>query len=241
MFMDLFLIAVLTLVASMVGTITGFGTSTIMIPVLAVFLPPVEAIFFVSIIHWFGNVWKVMLFKSGFNVRLFVLFGVSGLLASYLGASLTLNIEQPLLLRLLGVFLIIYSLSLIVKTKIKMKADTKTALAGGALSGFFAGMFGIGGTIRSAFLLLFDLKKAVYIATAGAIGLLVDSTRIITYFVGGTKMDEKLWWGLLLFIPVSFLGAEIAKKIVDKIPQEKFRTVLAYGLFLIGLKLVIVP
>lgn len=239
--MDIFLIAVLTLIASMVGTITGFGTSTIMIPVLAIFLPPVEAIFFVSIIHWFGNVWKVTLFKSGFNLRLFALFGISGLLASYVGALLTLNIEQPLLLRLLGIFLVIYSVSLIIKTNIKMKADIKAALVGGTLSGFFAGMFGIGGTIRSAFLLLFDLKKAVYIATIGAIGLLVDSTRIITYFLGGTQMDQKLWWGLLLFIPVSFLGAEIAKKIVDKIPQEKFRTVLACGLFLIGLKLVIAP
>lgn len=239
--MDIFLIAVLTLIASMVGTITGFGTSTIMIPVLAIFLPPVEAIFFVSIIHWFGNVWKVTLFKSGFNMRLFALFGISGLAASYAGAMLTLSIEQPLLLRLLGVFLVIYSLSLIIKTNIKIKADTKAALLGGSLSGFFAGMFGIGGTIRSAFLLLFDLKKAVYIATAGAIGLLVDSTRIVTYFLGGTRMDQKLSWGLLLFIPVSFLGAEIAKKIIDKIPQEKFRTVLACGLLLIGLKLVIVP
>src|SRR3989344_2543905 len=66
--MEIFYIALLTLIAATVGTITGFGTSTLMIPVLAKFFPPVEAIFLVAIIHWFGDVWKVTLFRKGFNV-----------------------------------------------------------------------------------------------------------------------------------------------------------------------------
>lgn len=239
--MDIFYIALLTLVSATIGTMTGFGTSTIMIPVLVLFISPIEAIFLVSIVHWFGNVWKVSLFKSGFDFKLFALFGVSGFIASYIGAAITLNVDNDLLLRLLGIFLAGYSLSLIIKTNIKIKAGTKTALAGGALSGFFAGMFGIGGAIRSAFLLIYDLPKAVYIATAGAIGLLVDSTRIVTYYFGGTTMPERLWWGLLVFIPVSFIGAQIAKKIVNKIPQKTFRVVIACLLLLLGLKMVIIP
>lgn len=239
--MDIFYIAILTLLSATIGTMTGFGTSTIMIPVLVMFMPPLEAIFFVSIIHWFGNVWKITLFKSGFNPKLFALFGVSGLMASYAGAALSLQVEQALLLRLLGVFLAAYALFLLVKTGMRINAGTKTALVGGTLSGFFAGMFGIGGAIRSAFLLVFDLPKAVYIATAGAIGLLVDSTRIVTYFFGGTQMSERLWWGLLIFIPISFLGAQMAKIIVTRIPQSKFRVVLACALLLLGLKLIVLP
>jgi uncharacterized membrane protein YfcA len=239
--MEIFLIAALTLISSMVGTMAGFGTSTIMIPILAMFLAPIEAIFLVSIIHWFGNIWQLTLFRSGFKMRLFVLFGISGLLASYGGAALSLKIEGDIFVRILGLFLAIYAISLIIKYKFKVKAGTKTALVGGTLSGFFAGMFGIGGPIRSAFLLAFDLPKAVYIATAGAIGLLVDSTRIITYLFGGVEMREELWWGLVIFIPISLLGARIAKLVVDKIPQDKFRQVLAILLFLMGLKLLIWP
>jgi len=81
----------------------------------------------------------------------------------------------------------------------------------------------------------------VYIATAGAIGLLVDSTRIITYFIGGVMLPEMLWYGLLVFIPISFLGAQIAKRIVDKIPQNKFRTVIAIFLLLAGFKILLWP
>ena len=239
--MDIFYIAVLTLVSATIGTITGFGTSTIMIPVLVMFIQPIEAIFLVSIVHWFGNLWRILIFKSSFNLKLCALFGISGLIASYLGASLTLKADSAFLLRFLGTFLAIYSLSLIFKTNLKINAGTKTALFGGTLSGFFAGVFGIGGAVRSAFLLAFDLPKAVYIATAAAIGLLVDSTRVITYYFGGTRMNERLWWGLLIFIPVSLAGAQIAKKIVPKIPQNKFRIVIAVFLLLIGIKLIILP
>ena len=237
--MEIFYISFLTLVSATVGTLTGFGTSTIMIPVLVLFFPPVEAIFLVAIIHWFGDVWEIALFRKGFNLRLVALFGVIGLVASWLGAFVSLGANAHILLRLLGAFLAGYALFLIFQSKFKIPAGDITALTGGALSGFFAGMFGIGGAIRSMFLSAFDLPKAVYIATAGAIGMMVDSTRIIAYFTGGATLPKELWWGLLLFIPVSFLGAQIAKRIVDKVPQDRFRAVVAVFLFAIGVKLLI--
>ncbi|MDP3900577.1 MAG: sulfite exporter TauE/SafE family protein [bacterium] len=249
--MEILYIALLTLIAATVGTITGFGTSTLMIPVLVIFFSPVEAIFLVAIIHWFGNIWKVALFRSGFNMRLLMLFGVVGLATSYLGAFVSLGANEAILLRVLGAFLAGYALFVVFQsllrqgyggqTKFKIPAGNITAISGGALSGFFAGMFGIGGAIRSAFLSAFDLPKAVFITTAGAIGLLVDSTRIITYFTGGATLPRELWYGLILFIPVSFLGAQIAKKLVDRIPQHKFRIVIAVFLLAIGVKLIFWP
>ncbi|MBI2624897.1 MAG: sulfite exporter TauE/SafE family protein [Candidatus Nealsonbacteria bacterium] len=239
--MEIVYITLLTFAAAAIGTITGFGTSTIMIPVLLIFLPPLETIFLVAIIHWFGNVWKIALFSRGFNLRLIALFGVIGLATSYLGAFLSLGANEQILLRFLGAFLAGYALFLISQSKFKIPAGSAAALSGGALSGFFAGMFGMGGAIRSMFLSAFDLPKAVYIATAGAIGFMVDSTRIITYFTGGTVMPKELWQGLFFFIPTSFLGAQIAKRIVDRIPQDKFRKVVAVFLFAIGIKLILFP
>ena len=239
--MEIFYIALLTLIAATIGTITGFGTSTLMIPVLVIFFPPVEAIFLVAIIHWFGNIWKVALFRSGFNMRLLLLFGVVGLVTSYFGAHISLGANEEILLRVLGAFLAGYALFVAFQSKFKIPAGNTMAIFGGGLSGFFAGTFGIGGAIRSAFLSAFDLPKAVFIATAGAIGLLVDSTRIITYFTGGETLPRELWYGLILFIPVSFLGAQIAKKVVDRIQQNKFRMVIAIFLLAVGIKLIFWP
>jgi len=102
-------------------------------------------------------------------------------------------------------------------------------------------MFGVGGALRSLFLSAFDLPKEIYIATIGAIGLVVDSTRIITYAFGGAEISRDLAYGLLLFIPVSFIGAATAKKIVVKIPQNKFRYVISAFLFAAGLKIIFWP
>ncbi len=240
-FMEVLFISLITFIAATVGTTTGFGTSTLMIPILVMFLPPIETIFLVAIIHWFGDIWKIVLFRSGFHLRLLLLFGLVGLATSYVGASLTLGVNEPLFLRLLGLFVAGYALFLVFQPKWKVPAGDLTAVTGGALSGFFAGLFGIGGAIRSLFLTIFDLPKAMYLATAGAIGLLVDSTRIITYFTEGVTLPNRLWWGLFLFIPISFVGAQTAKKIVDKIPQPMFRAVVAFLLFVIGLKLLLFP
>ena len=183
----------------------------------------------------------MLFFRSGIRWKLIALFGVSGLITSYLGAAAIPQIDDQLLLRILGGFLIGYGLFLIFQKQVRLQPATGIAVVGGSLSGFFAGLFGMGGAIRGAFLSAFDLPKAAYIATAGAIGLLVDSTRIITYAAEGTTLSTSLWYGLILFIPLSFVGAGVAKKIVYKIPQQQFRIVIAIGLCLLGLKLVIWP
>lgn len=210
--MEIIYIGLLTLIAATVGTVTGFGTSTIMIPVLVIFLPPVEVIFLVAIIHWFGDIWKVALFRKGIDFKLISLFGIVGLATSYIGAFVSLGANEEIFLRLLGVFLACYSIFLIFQSKLKVRAGPGTALSGGALSGFFAGMFGIGGAIRGMFLSAFDLPKAVYIATAGAIGLIVDATRITAYLAGGVTLARELWLGLPVFYTCFFSGSEYCKK-----------------------------
>jgi len=115
------------------------------------------------------------------------------------------------------------------------------AVSSGALTGFFAGIFGIGGEINAVALSAFNLEKAVYIATAGAIAFMIDSTRIATYIEGGIRLDPAILSGLLIFIPVSLIGAMVGKRWVEKIPPEKFRNLVAVFIFLFGLKLVIFP
>jgi uncharacterized membrane protein YfcA len=239
--MDVTYLALIALVGTIVGTVTGFGTSTIMIPVLLLYFPPIEAIFLVSIIHYFGDIWKVMLFREGFNWKLIALFGVVGMIPSYIGASISINLDKTILLRLMGAFFIAYFAFLVFKSKFKIGVGTKTAVLGGVFAGFSAGVFGLGGPIRAAVLSAYDMPKAVFIATGAVIGLMVDAARMVAYFMADTPLPSHLRWSLGLFIVLSFIGAQIGKYIVDKIPQEKFRNVIAAFLFLLGVKLVMVP
>ena len=239
--MELPLFLCIVIIASCIGTMTGFGTSTIMVPIVLLFYPVPQTLLFVGIIHWFGNIWKLILFRKGFQWKLILSFGVPGIVASFLGASLVFNIPGIILSQILGTFLICYVIYLFLKSSFKIKPSLLTGACGGALSGFFAGVFGIGGAVRGLFLTAFDLPKEVYIATAGAIALFIDTTRLTTYFLKGARLEQLLLWGLLIFIPASFLGARIARHIVDKIPQEHFRKVVAVFLLLVGIKLILLP
>lgn len=237
--MTILYIALLTFVAAGIGTLTGFGTSTIMVPILLVTYSLPQTLLLVGIIHWFGDIWKIILFKRGFRWKLVLSFGCAGIIATFLGARIIFTASGELLSRILGGFLVAYVLFLFLKPTFKVPKGMVTAVGGGALSGFCAGIFGIGGAVRSAFLSAFDLDKSVYIATAGAIAFAIDTTRIGTYLSGGVRLRPEILWGLLLFIPVSFIGAYSAKRIVEKIPQAKFRMVIAVFLLLVGIKLLL--
>lgn len=230
-------ILLVTFLASGIGTATGFGTSTLMIPVLSLFLPFRSALLFVGIIHLFGDVWKILLFRKGMDWKLFFGFGIPGIAASYIGASMAFHIADFPLKRILGAFFVIYVGFLAIKRDWRMPKRMGTAISGGVLSGLFAGFFGVGGAVRGAFLSAFDLPKDVYIFTSGMIALLIDITRVGRYLWGGTELGVPLWLGLCASVPVSFLGAFFAKRFVEKMPQKHFRNFVALFLALVGLRL----
>lgn len=194
---------------------------------------------FVGIIHLANDFWKIILFKEGANWRLLLTFGVPGAIASVVGASLVLAIPDAILSKTLGLILIAYVLILIFEPRFKLPHSPVSAGVGGALSGLLAGIFGIGGPIRAMFLSAFNFKKHTYLFTAGATAVFVDLARIGTYFAGGARLEGILSWGLIIFIPISFVGAEIAKKLVGRISQKSSRLVVSLFLFLVGLTLLV--
>lgn len=139
--MDIVYITLLTVFASGVGTITGFGISTIIVPVLAFFFSLPQTLLTVGIIHLFGDVWKIVLFRHGIRWRLVISFGAIGIVTSFLGASLVFTFPKEILLNILGVFLVFYALFLFIKPSFRIPKNMLNVLSGGALSGFFLLVF----------------------------------------------------------------------------------------------------
>jgi len=233
------LLCLLTFVGSGIGTATGFGTSTVMIPVMVLFVPLPVALLFVGIIHLCGDVWKVLLFKRGFDWKLVLGFALAGVAASFLGASLSLETHTLPLKRVLGAFFVLYVGFLLLKRDWALPKTSGTAVCGGLLSGLCAGFFGVGGAVRGAFLAAFDLPKEVYIFTSGLIALFIDVTRVSRYLWGGTRLEEDLWIALIASVPVSLAGACVAKRFLDKLPQRSFRLFVGLFLALVGVKFLI--
>jgi len=233
MSIELLLLILLVFIASVVGTLSGFGTSSIMVPVMLLFFPLPLTLLFAAITHWFVDIWKMMFFRTGTRKwRLILWFAIPGTVASYIGARISVSVPEDTLTRVLGIFFLAYVLFILLKREWKLPEHNLTAGVGGLASGLAAGIFGVGGAIRGAFLSAFSLPKEVYLFTSGATALVIDSTRIVGYLAGGTRLEGVFFWGLLIFIPFTLLGSWVAKYFVDRIPQKYFRVFI--GLFLAG-------
>jgi hypothetical protein len=227
----LFLIA--AFFAEVAGTLAGFGSSTIALPFALFFFDFQTALVLVAFLHIFGNIGRISWFKHGLDRRLILFFGVPSVAASLAGALLISYIPQEILKGLLGVFLLIYAGLSLWKDTLRFPASNVNAGIGGVLSGFLAGLIGTGGALRGAFLTAFNLKKEKYIATAAAIALAVDLTRIPVYLRQGFLPSEQYPTVAILFI-LALVGSWTGRKIVDKIPQKSFRKIVLVALLLIG-------
>jgi hypothetical protein len=234
-------LALFTLLVNMVVIITGFGTSTLMIPVLVLFMRPLAAIFFVSIIDFFGNVWKFTFFRQQVDWSIALIFGFSGVAASILGALLAFKIQDIALNRLIGAFILAYVVFLYINPVFRLAKTKLTAIVGGILYGFSAGLTGIGGPFRTIALLSFDLPKAAYVATHGVIAGLTGIPRVGVYFMQGERLSPLLWYALLVCIPFTFIGAKIGQLVVYTISQRAFRMIILLFLAMIGIKLILLP
>ena len=221
------------------GTISGFGTSSIMLPVMALFYPLPESLLFVAIIHFFGDLWKILLFKNDIKLKLILTFGLPGIITSFIGARLVFAFPEVILMRLLSLILIFFVLLIFFKPNFKLPDKNALTMGAGTLDGLLAGITGVGGPIRAAFLSAFNFPKAVYIAASGAIGMMIDSVRITTYIFGGIELSPLLGWGLIALVPLSFVGAKLGRKAVNRVPQERFRYLIGSFLLIIAVMMLL--
>jgi uncharacterized membrane protein YfcA len=237
----IFLAALVTFFASIVGTLSGFGTGTILTPVMLFFLPYAQTIFVVGVIHTFQGLWKIVLFRAGINWRLFFYIGIPGMITSIFGALFVVKEKPTVLLPILGFFLIAYACYMLIQPSFYLKATVPTAVIGGSIAGLCAGLFGIRGAINSAVLAAFHLPPTTYLSTIGMISIVTDSSRLITYLSSGVVLTTFIGWMLAACIPATLLGSLCARYLISRISYEKFRVVVAFFLLLAGIKLVFFP
>lgn len=223
--------------AEIAGTMAGFGSSTIFLPLALLFVDFQLALILVAITHISGNTGRITFFREGLNKKLIITFGIPSVILTVLGAYLVNYTPQNILKLFLGIFLIIFAILSLFKRDLQFPPTKTTAIVGGGFSGFLAGLIGTGGALRGAFLMGFGIKKEIYIATAAAIALMVDFTRTPIYFFQGFLPPNMYLLVPILFI-VAILGSYTGKYMVNKIPQETFRKVVLIALILVSIKFI---
>ena len=93
---------------------------------------------------------------------------------------------------------------------------------------------GTGGAIRGLTMAAFNLEKSAFIATSAFIDFLIDFSRTFVYYYNGFIHNHDLIY-IPFLIVIGFIGTAIGKKILNYIPQNKFKKISLSLILLIGL------
>lgn len=250
--MEIIVISIVAFLTAILTFFSGFGLGTILMPVFAIFFPVEIAIALTGVVHFSNNLFKMSLVGKRADKEVLLKFGILAILASFAGAWLLLRItKMPSLVEyqfwdrnfeitpvklIIAILLIIFSLLEILPSVQKVQFSRNKLALGGVLSGFFGGLTGIQGAVRSAFLIKRGLSKEGYIATGVIIASLVDFTRLS---VCASRFKEaNLHEHLILIISATLaaiIGAFIGNKLLKKITLRFVQVLVAIMLFLIAI------
>jgi len=248
------LIAFTALAASMLTFFSGFGLGTILTPAFLLFFPVDVAIALTGIVHLLNNIFKLGLIGKNINFPVLIKFGVPAIVGSFLGAKALFylsgyelnyeyelfgSIHQVTLVKLvIAVLLFSFAVMELLPQTQKLEFKSAALVPGGILSGFFGGLSGNQGALRSAFLINCGLSKEAFIATGVAIACVVDITRLPVYF-SGISFDNVANNSNILLIAVfsAFIGAFIGKKLLKKITLKTVQVVVAVMICMLAVAL----
>lgn len=257
-----FIVCTAALAVSLLTLFAGFGLGTLLMPVFALFFPLETAIAATAVVHFINNIAKLLIvgrFAPRAIVVKFLLGALpaaavgalllqsasgSGTLASYSLWNVTAEVSAVKLI--IGLLLIMFAVVEFLPRFDRWSVDKKWLPLGGAISGFFGGLTGMQGALRTAFLLRCDLSKHQLIATASVVSASIDFTRLAIYAVALSTLAPNLshprradldWWLIAAASIAACIGSIVGARLITKITIRAVKVMAACLLCLCGLGL----
>lgn len=215
----------LTLVSEVIGTVSGFGSSILFVPIASIFFDFKTVLGITAVFHVFSNLSKITLFRKGIDKNIALKLGIPAVIFVMIGAWLTTLVPTQQMELMMNIVLVVLSIYLLRNFNKSLKQSNANLYTGGVLSGFLAGLVGTGGAIRGITLAAFQLPKDIFIATSALIDLGVDSSRAVIYVSNGYFAKEYIVL-IPFLIGVSILGSYLGKVILKHTSELVFRYIV---------------
>jgi uncharacterized protein len=232
--MEYIIICLVSFVGSGLTLFSGFGLGTLLTPVFALFFPIELAISMTAIVHFLNNIFKLSLLGKHANKSVVLKFGIPSLLAAFIGAYCLSKLSGlPSLFQyhinekafditpvklIISLLLIFFSLAEVFPSLMKFEFKKEHLIVGGLLSGFFGGLSGNQGALRSAFLIKADLAKEQFLATGIVIACMVDIARLTVYNDKFIFIHSDINYYLIgTSVLCAFAGAYLGNKFLKKV------------------------
>lgn len=195
--MDFITVGLVAFVASGLTLYSGFGLGTVLLPAFALFFPAPAAVAATGVVHLLNNLFKGGLVGREAHWPTVLRFGLPAIPGAIAGAYLLSFLSEAPAFQwqvfgrvftpsaagvIIGASMIVFAILELMPWFQRLAAPPKLIPVGGLLTGLCGGLTGQQGALRSMFLFKSGLDAAKYIATGTMIAILIDLSRLPTYF-----------------------------------------------------------
>lgn len=249
-------ICTVALLASGLTFFSGFGLGTLLLPAFALFFPVEQAVVLTAVVHFLNGLFKLALVSKHADGDVVIRFGLPAIAASFFGAWVLVRLADlgPLFTYLafghtfavtpvkliIGVLLLVFASLELLPRFSSLSFGPKYMPAGGLLSGFFGGLSGMQGALRSAFLVRAGLTKEAFIGTGVVIAAMIDLSRLGVYASSLSKEAPHLDYGLLAAaVLAAFIGAILGNRYLKKLTMPAVQRMVAMLLVAVAVGLIL--
>jgi uncharacterized membrane protein YfcA len=234
-------LAFVAFVAGGIASIAGFGISSLLTPLVASQYGMKTAVTAIAVPHAIATVLRFWRLRGHVDRRVLSSFGIINAAGSLVGALLHGWIDSPVLAMVLGLLLVFAGLVGVLGYADRLRLGREAAWVAGGLSGAFGGLVGNQGGIRSAAMLGLGVQGAAFVATATAIGIMVDAVRMPVYVVTEHHRMFQAWPVMFAGTIGVVAGTLVGERLLRKIPEKIFRKTVSAILLVIGAYLLVFP
>jgi uncharacterized membrane protein YfcA len=252
--MGTFFILLTVFIGAALTLVSGFGLGTLLLPVMAIFFPVDVAILLTAWVHLANNLIKFGFYHKYISWPIILRFAPTAIIGAWMGSTVlgqlnnwntsvefsTLGIETTIFKISLGSLLGIFAIIEWMPQAKRISFSTKWLPLGGWISGFFGGLSGHQGALRSAFLIRAELTKEVLIGTGIVIATCIDITRISQYI--GQHNNHILMSNASLFfgaVVSAFLGVYLTQQWIQKVTIQWLQKSIALLLIVFSICLML--
>jgi uncharacterized membrane protein YfcA len=221
------------------ASVVGFGIGSLLTPLLAARLGTGIAVAAVMLPHAMATAVRCWRLRAKIDRSVLLRFGLLSAAGGLVGALLYTRIGVSTLTRILGALLLLTAAAQL--SGWSTRWHPRGILVGllGVGSGFFGGLAGNQGGLRSAALTAFGLSPGAFVATATATGLLVDLARAPVYLWRAGPALVSLWQPIGIAAGGVLLGTILGERILFGLSPARFGRVIGVAIGILGLWLIL--
>jgi uncharacterized protein len=218
------------------GTLGALAT-----PMMALVMPPDQAIGLILPILMFADVFAVALHWGVWDRRLVWLLVPGSIVGVTIGTVFITNAPTATLRIGLGVIVLLFTLYKLferaITARVKYTSRGWHGQMAGTIAGFSSALAHTGGPPVSIYLLMQDVTPRVFIATSALFFMILNWIKVPYYFYANL-FDFDLLWQVRWLLPLVPIGAWMGRWIGTRLPKQTFEAVIVLLLGITGLLLI---